>query len=199
MEQLFTRKGQVLCTKLNIFIYWTLETQCAFEVCFCVWKSFLFWMWGVYFLYIYIFPLYRKLVTLTTAEDWKWVSRLVSERWAQRSMAVLNKQALLLTVSRVLPLLLPSQCGPLFLPHSLPPWLHLLFLCLSLALPSPNISLLFSMFVVGLVSTPPGHLATSTSHLPYFYLFLPYTLSTLPPPLPLFYYWLLFPSFSLMH
>ena len=84
-----------------------------------------------------------------------------------------NKQALSLTVSRVLLLLLPSHCSPYPLPSPLP----------LTPLPSFNIRLLFSWFVVQLVPTHPSHLTDSPFYLSYRDSFLFLTPCTLLSPL----------------
>lgn len=98
-----------------------------------IWKD-VFWMWGFFSL--------SPESLLPWQQQWSrsegsWECERVS--WACRGMAVPNKQALSLTVSRVLLLLLPSHCSP-----SPPPLTPLL---------SFEIRLLYSWFVVQLVST----------------------------------------------
>lgn len=107
-----------------------IENTCKLQVEASIWKD-IFWMWR------FFFPVQRACYLDNSRRFVASGAERVS--WACRGMAVPNKQALSLTVSRVLLLLLSSHCSPHPLPSPPPP---LTFL------PLFNIRLLFSRFVV---------------------------------------------------
>lgn len=128
--------------KTDLQVYCVAESTCELQVEASIWK-YIFWMWG------FFFPSPESLLPWQQQKicsKGSWASERVS--WARRGMAVPNKQALSLTVSRVL-LLLPSHCSPHPLPSPPPPPLTPLL--------SFDIRLLFSWFVVQMVSTHFSH------------------------------------------
>lgn len=150
----FSCTAKLMIPSLTQAIY--IENTCKLQVEASIWKV-IFWMW--------------RFFSLSPDSLLPWQQLRIRSKWswACRGMAVPNKQALSLTVSRVL-LLLPS----LFSPYPL----SLSFLT---SLPSFNIRLLLSSSFALLVSTHPSHLTDS----PFVFVFLTVFLHSLPPLSPL--------------